>query len=567
MPHAARLGVVVSFSALYRGEVEIRAWLRRYRVRVLSAVPLVAALCLLPLLGHRQHGEQVLSWWSLLPPSIALVLVLLTRRVFVSLVSGVLVGSLLHHGVVWGVPRGLDQYFWANATDSWHLLICGFALTVLGMVKVTEASGGVMAVVQLLSGRLSSARATKVGTAVGGLLVFFDDYANTFLIGSSMRPLCDRHGVSREKLAYIVDSTAAPVAGLAIVSTWLSYEVGLLGEITAPLELPSKGYALLLLALPMRFYCLFALVLVFAVAILQLDLGPMVAAERAASDKVRASESAAPEQLPRRVAWNAILPISTLVLCIVVGLVFDGGGLSHPAWLTTLGGWQQILAAADDSTLVLFCSALVATLVAVGTALASGQLDARTSSQAFVSGLRKGSPALGILFCAWALGAVCKDLSTGPFIVEVLEGQVSPGFVPLLTFGAASLVALATGTSWGTMAILMPAALPLSHQLGGLELMLPTLAAVLDGAIFGDHCSPVSDTTVLSATACDCSLLAHVWTQLPYALLAMAVAALGYLAVGALGLPLAVPLLAGPILLVGALAAFGQRPHKRERRG
>ncbi len=564
----ARFAVVKPGRGLYRDDVELGAWLRQHRTRGLSAVALVGGLGLLPLLGQRVHGEEVLSWSSLLPPAAALALVLVTRQVVVSLASGVLLGSLLHHGIMGGLPRGFERYLWANLTDSWHLLICGFALTVLGMVKLTELSGGVRAVVQLLSGRLSSARATKLGTSVGGLLIFFDDYANTFLIGSSMRPLCDQHGVSREKLAYIVDSTAAPVAGLAVVSTWLSYEVGLLGEVTAPLDLPTGGYALLLTAIPMRFYCIFALVLVFASAVLERDFGPMLTAEREALSKLRGVKQAtATEVLPRHVALNAALPIGTLVASVGLGLLYDGGGLARPDSLLTIDGWQQVLSRADDSTLVLFCSALVATAVAVLTAVKSGQLDLRGACSAFGAGARQGSPALGILFCAWALGGVCKDLGTGPFIVEVLKGQVSPGFVPLLTFGAAGLVALATGTSWGTMAILMPAALPLSHELGGLPLMLPTLAAVLDGAIFGDHCSPVSDTTVLSATACDCDLLAHVWTQLPYALLAMAIAALGYVAVAIVQLPVLVPLLSGPILLVFALLAVGRRPDKKKRRG
>src|SRR5690606_34788424 len=207
--------------------------------------------------------------------------------------------------------------------------------------------------------------------------------------------------------------------------------------------------------------------------------------------------------------------------------------------------------------------------VACLSAVISRQLDVRGAAGAFTAGMRKGAPALGILFCAWALGGVSKDLGTGPFIVEVLRGQVAAGFVPLLTFAAASIVALATGTPWGSMASLMPAALPLSHQLGGLALLLPTLVAVLDGAIFGDHCSPVSDTTVLSATACDCDLLAHVWTQLPYALLAMGVAAIGYLAAGLLQWPVLVTVLAGPAVLVLGLVLVGRRPHadKRERRG
>jgi Na+/H+ antiporter NhaC len=506
----------------------------------------------------------------------ALLFVLLTRRVVLSLGVGVLIGSVAQHGVVSGLPTGVDRYFWANLIDPWHLRICGFALLVLGTIRLTEASNGVASMVGLLKGRLTSARHTKIGTAVAGLVVFFDDYANAFLVGSSMRPLTDRYGVSREKLAYLVDSTAAPVAGVAVVSTWLSYEVGLLGEVTLPLGLEVQGYGLLLLALPLRFYCAFALILVFTTALWDREVGPMLRAERKARQALRGRElmrdphSLGAEQLdsvssdgPRYLAINVVVPVAVLVVGVGVGLIYDGGGFADAFDPFTVQSWQALLSRAKNTTVVLLAAAVMAAVTALGLAVSTRQLTTPAAFAALGRGGARGLPALGILFCAWALGGVSKDLGTGPFLVAMLHGSVPALLVPLLTFLAAGAVALATGTSWGTMAILMPAALPLAHQMGGLALLVPTLAAVLDGAIFGDHCSPVSDTTVLSSTACECDLLSHVWTQLPYALLAFGVAAPAYVAVG-LGL---VPFWAlwplGALAMAGVLWLFGEAVENR----
>lgn len=545
--------------------VEVRPWFSRHPVRAFSFLLLVSSVAILPLLGEHERGGVVRSWPSLLPPICALSLVVLTQRVVLSLALAVLLGSALHHGVLHALSSGARRYFLENLVDPWHLMVCGFALSVLGMVRVTEASGGVAALVHLVRNRLASARATKVGASLAGLLVFFDDYANTFLIGSSMRPLCDRHGVSRQKLAYLVDSTAAPVAGLAIVSTWLSYEVSLLDEVTAPLELGLGGYALLLSAIPMRFYCIFALSLVFLSSAWERDMGPMLTRELAARARGATGVDAPRAELPARASLAALLPMLTLVSCVVVGLIIDGGGFADAGSALRISSWQALLTRVDDSTLVLLCAGTLSALVAVLSARAVSGLSFRRGAFAFSQGGRAGGPALAVLFCAWALGAVCKDLGTGQYLVAVLSGSVSAVWVPLLSFAISAMIALATGTSWGTMAIVMPGALPLAHELGGLDILLMTIAAVLDGAIFGDHCSPVSDTTVLSATACECDLLSHVATQIPYALLAVAAAATAYTLLGVFAAPLWGAALSGALLLPLGLLVFG-RPLARPQR-
>lgn len=521
--------------------------------------PIAFALALSPLL---LPARGALSPVSLLPASVTLGVVLLTSRVLPALLLGVLVGSVFVFGAARAVPGAAMQYFGARLGNVTNLCISGFALTVLLTVKLAEASGGMRALIAPLTRRLGGARRTQVGTALLGLLVFFDDYANTLLVGPSVRPISDRQGVSRQKLAYIVDSTAAPVAGLAIVSTWVAYEVGLLEAARRDLGLPEGGYALLLSALPQRFYCVFALLLVFLVALTGRDLGPMVRAEQRARLAREAGPLLAESDAPSRWLWlSAALPIFVLCAGVAFGFFLDGGGPtrlgSEP--LLSLEFWRNLLGESDDGPLVLFSAGSAALTTAIGCALIGRALDPRSLLRALGAGLRTLALPIAVLWSAWAIGDVSKDLGTGGYLIESLRDQVAPALLPLLTFLVAAAVAFSTGTSWGTMAVLIPAALPLAHELGGMVLLVPTIAAILDGAIFGDHCSPISDTTLLSSAACECDVLEHVWTQLPYAMLAMLVAATCYVLLLSVGLPLLFAYAGGATALWAALVIFGRR--------
>lgn len=536
----------------------------RHRRRLIVVVACGLAIAALPLMTDQHVNGRVLSWQALLPTALTLGTVLITGRIVLSLFVGVLTGSVLCFGFVDALPSGLRQFVWSNVIDPWHLYICGFALLVLGMVKVIEASGALLGLVQLAGRKLQSARATKLGSFVAGLLVFFDDYANTFLVGSCARPLADRHGVSREKLAYIVDSTAAPVAGLVVVSTWLSYELGLLEANTVGLELEHRSYALLLQALPFRFYCLFALSLVFISSVWERDLGPMVHAERRAAREAPKSSVSRPthsaeQQLSLWGASAAVLPIVVLVVGVVGGMLYDGGWLSSPLSWRDPARFGQALVGADHPEIVLFRAALASLCVALVTTLWWTPATLRHVASAFAMGVRTGAKALLILFAAWGLGDASKELAAGPFLVASLDGVLPGQWLAVLTFLIAAGVAFATGTSFGTMGILLPAVLPLAHGIGGEQLLILALAAVLDGAIFGDHCSPVSDTTVLSSTACECDVMAHVKTQLPYALLAMVAAGLALSTVSlSPGVPWWALYLGGVTLLIVGLRTLGK---------
>ncbi len=549
---------------------------REHWGRILAVAVGLAVLGALPLVPDAQGEKTVHTFTALVPPVVAIVLALATRRLLPSLGTAVVVGAFLHHGIADAVPLGLRDYAWKNATSAWHLYIIGFTAALLGMVQVIARSGGTHGIVDSVKGWISSGRSSRIGTAVMGLFVFFDDYANCMLVGPTMRPLTDKFRVSREKLAYLVDSTAAPVAGLVLLSTWVGHEVGVLDEQAVKLGLDERGYALLFQALPFRFYCVFSLAFVFLTSALGRDFGPMLRAERRAAiegklvaDGARPlsggddEHAAPPEGAPRR-AWNAAAPILLVVLVALGGFVYDGGGWAklstNPALVASFTFWRETLGASENNVLVLFVAAGAGAVLALTLPLVQGILSVGQAFSAFFSGIRTSAYAIGVLLLAWALATVCTDLGTGPVVVGLLGGWVSPAIIPVATFLVAAVVAFATGTSWGTMSILLPAAVPLAHATGSPEVLVLTMASVLDGAIFGDHCSPISDTTLMSSIASGSDHLDHVRTQFPYALTAMLVALFGGYLLVALGAPLVVSYVGGLGALVGVLFLIGRKP-------
>ncbi len=519
--------------------------------RYLAGGGVFVAVCGAAFLAEKgPAGGQAGHWYSVIPPLLAVTLALVTRRLLPSLVVAVVVGGLLAQvpaaptrpgawgSGLWAAP----SYAWGSVTDPVNVQILAFVVLVLAMVSVIIVGGGVHAVVAHLARFARGPKSTQVVTAVMGLLIFIDDYANTMIVGSSMRPLTDRHRVSREKLAFLVDATSAPVAGLAIISTWIGYEVGLFGKAAASLGIPRDGYALFFDALPFRFYCLLAIVFVVVNAVSGRDFGPMARAEKRARDEGKvAADDAKPltsstyaaveaHSLARPHLVTALLPVGLLFGVLLVGLWRDGGGFARP-WthFFSTGAWREVISAAENNILVLAVAAAVGLLCACGLALFPGRLSLPVLARTLAGGLKASGLPLLILVLAWSLKAACDGVGTGPFLAGVVSGVVSPAWFPAALFLVAGLTAFATGTSWGTMAILIPTAAPVALALDGGTYGLVTmmsLAAVLDGAIFGDHCSPISDTTLMSSISSSCDHLHHVRTQMPYSLV-IAACALG----------------------------------------
>ena len=543
--------------------------------------------------GKARLGDS----WALLPPLVALLLAIAVRRVVLALFLAVMSGALVMHGfdpflAAWVEIRSLlgvgfrwfgsqsipvDGYFGRVLSDSFNLKILSFTFALVGLVAVVGRMGGTRGLVNAMSPFAKGPRSAQAVTGVMGTAVFFDDYANTVVVGTTARSLTDRMRLSREKLAYIVDSTSAPVAGIAVISTWIGYEVGLfddlIGTLNAVPNMPRSGYEMFFEVLPMRFYCIFALLLVFLGAWTSRDIGPMYHAERRAREGGGViPEGAASEAETQAIekegvdprARNALIPIG-LVLALILGLILDVGtrGMAefHPL---SLDSWKVVMdKAADDVPLILLVSSLVGGAVAIWMAVAQRLLTFREAVTAYFDGIRTLADAAAILILAWSIKSVCDDLGTGMAIVALVGDSLPPVLLPLIVFLLAGVVAFSTGTSWGTMALVLPVAAPLAATLSGEPIIvLACLGAVLDGAIWGDHCSPISDTTVLSSTACGCPHLAHVRTQLPYAVLAMVAAGLaGYLGY-ALGLPLLLCYLLGPVILLVGLYGFGKDPNK-----
>ena len=529
------------------------------------------------------------AWYSVVPPLVAILLALIFREVLAALFAGVWLGALAVAGfnplaATW---RTVDTFVVpALADDSGQTQIVVFSLLLGGMVGIIARNGGTLGIVEAVSPVATSPRRGKLATWLAGLTIFFDDYANTLIVGTTMRPITDRLRISREKLAYLVDSTAAPVAAIVPISTWVGYEISLIDqglqlaaeqnaatnpELAASLA-SSSAFTVFLTTIPYLFYPLLALVFVGLVCFTNRDLGEMATAERrAARGKGLTRPGSMPvtdttdsllqpaDGVPRR-WWNAALPVITVVLTVLAGLYLSGRAVTGPG-----APLMDVLGEADPYATLLWGS-LAGCMVAMVLSLSQRILTLQETLSSLVAGMKAMMTAMLVLILAWSLGAITGEIGTAAFLAQILGDSVPFQLIPVLVFVTAAAMAFATGTSWATMAILIPLVIPLTITLGGgvgfdggtgQVVLLGATASVLAGAIFGDHCSPISDTTVLSSTASGCDHIDHVRTQLPYALLVGVVGmALGNIGT-AYGLPPWLALLLGVAVLWGALRFWG----------
>ncbi len=365
-----------------------------------------------------------------------------------------------------------------------------------------------------------------------------------------MRPITDQHRISREKLAFLVDSTSAPIAGLAFISSWIGYEVGLFSDLSQSLDIGKNGYAIFIDALGFRFYCILLLGYVILHIILKRDFGPMHTAEvRARQTGALQHESARPlhqfsfdtqepDPTARIHALTAIMPIVMLATCLFSLLFISGHGpelLASGYSLLNLETWQLVITAIPNATILLAISGFVGLLTSCLLTLFLAKVPPKAVGTALLGGLKTSLLPLSILVMAWSLKQSVDTLQAGEYIVSIAGGIIQPTIFPALIFLVSAVTALTIGTSFGTMGIILPVAIPLAYQLDGFSYGLITImsmAAVLDGAIFGDHCSPLSDTTIMSSLSSGCDHINHVKTQLPYAItVGMVAATCGYLLV------------------------------------
>lgn len=561
---------------------------------------------------NRTLRGHAANWWSLAPPFVAILLALTFRATVPALLLGVWVGAtLLASGNLvarllqgtwdvvsvfivkisiydFDVARELRET--GEATSSWaavqggisaanfHLQIILFVFGLIGMVGIVNRSGGIQGVLERILGVVSGTRSAMIATFAMGLAIFFDDYSNSLIVGNTMRPLTDRLRISREKLAYIVDSTAAPVAGISVLSTWVAYEISMFERPAAQVGLGESPYSIFLQTIPFRFYCIFSLVLVALIVFTGRDFGPMLKAEeraRSTGATVRPGStplvsrsmeaSAAKDGIPHR-ARNAVLPIGT-VLLVTIGIIWQTGsaGVIPAPSPFSAEGLRTILGNADSAR-ALFVASWAGFGLAMLLAISQRLLSLKETLQAGVSSFGAVTSAIAILLLAWGIGSVCEKLGSAHYLIALLDGRVSPLFFPAGLFLIACLVSFSTGSSWSTMSIILPNTVFLSWVIGEASSIGPhamtiaSIGAVLEGSIFGDHCSPISDTTILSSTASGADHVDHVRTQIPYAMVTMAVALLaGYLPAAA-GLSPSISLGIGVLVLTAIVTGFGRRP-------
>ena len=473
--------------------------------------------------------DDMPGWVSILPPLLAIGLALLFRHVLVALFLGVWLGALLLADLspIASFARLLDTHLVGAMADRGHASIVLFSLLLGGMLGLMTQSGGAKGLAAWASTDTRSRRRGQLTTWFLGLLVFFDDYANSLLVGASMRPVTDRLRISREKLAFIVDATAAPVASLALISSWIGVEVGYIADQFAHLGIERDAYLTFIETIPFRFYPILMLLFVFWVGFRGRDFGPMRRAEERALTQGLVSrpgaqpasdfhDEAVPDDVEGR-AMNAVVPVVVVVVVAALGIYFDGRAKALEAGLQS--SLRAIVGEASSSAAILWATG-AGCLSALALSVWSGALSFGKSIDAWMGGMKSMLYAVVILVLAWALGGVCRDLDTAGFLIGAVGDWMSPVWIPASVFVLAALVSFATGTSWGTMAILFPLVVPLAHRIapGQETILLGTVSSILAGAVWGDHCSPISDTTVLSSMATSCDHMDHVRTQLPYAL-------------------------------------------------
>ena len=532
-----------------------------------------------------QVGDaETLVWYSIIPPLLAVTLAIVTTRLFPSLCIAVGVGLVLSWYQKGATPSGfLAETVWFvravsvgnDGIDLFNFWVVLFVFLIMATISVVVASGGISGVVIWLSQFAKGPRSAQFMTGLMGIVIFIGDYSNAMLVGPTMRPLTDHHRVSREKLAFLVDSTSAPIAGLAFVSTWIGYEVGLFEDISETLGLGHDGYSMFFDALSFRFYCVLTIIFVIVNAISGRDYGAMHQAETraretgdiAAPDAQALGHAGSFASLPNAVVqpFSAVLPLLTLFGLLLGGFWIDGNGTGS---ILSLTSWRNALSEANN-VMVLACAAASALVVAIICARLLSKLKFSDIAPVIWNGIKGSLTPLSILLLAWGLKASCDRLMTGDFLATMLSDVVSPLWFPILVFICGAVTSFATGTSWGTMAILIPTAIPVAFSLDGGSYGLTTiicLGAVLDGAIFGDHCSPLSDTTILSSIASSCDPLHHVRTQLPYSLTVASIALFcGYLP-AALGVSSGIGIACGTgviILIFYGVAGFRKFQERR----
>lgn len=516
---------------------------------------------------------------SLLPPIVALGMAIISRRVLLSLGLGILLGAILLNDFSLGntadyIFTAVSGLFWEEGgINAGNMSILAF-LVLLGMTTaLLTLSGGTAAFAEWAQKHIRTKRGAKLLAAFLGVFIFVDDYFNSLAVGSISRPVTDRFHISRAKLAYILDSTAAPMCVIMPASSWGAYIITVISGILVShgiTEYTPLGAFMTLV--PMNLYAIFALLLVFAVAWFQMDIGPMRRHEMQAAHCADEKDAMTPsledeleinESEHGRVS-DLIMPIVVLVVATIGAMLFTGYQS-----LAEAGKPFDLLGAFENT--VVGTSLCYGGLIGLASALYTvfrQRLPATDISNTLWIGAKSMFGAILILLFAWTIGGIIGDMKTGQYLSHMAQAaDVNPHYLPAILFTISAVMAFSTGTSWGTFGIMLPIAGDMAAATE-IALILPMLGAVLAGAVFGDHCSPISDTTILSSTGARCSHIDHVSTQLPYALAGAVISAVGYLVIG-LTESLLIGFMAAFVMFIVVILSFmwlSRRPNKQIQR-
>ena len=525
---------------------------------------------------------------TLIPPLVAIILAFITKQTILSLFIGVFIGEFMLNVNDMNIVSTSIQAFihlssevMKSMADPWNAAIVLQCLLIGGIIQLITKMGGTKALGEAFAKKANTPRKAQLLTWALGMCVFFDDYANSLIVGPIMRPVMDKLKVSREKLSFIIDSTAAPVAGISIISTWIGLEITLIADAFTSIGLNNiTGFGVFLQTIPFRFYNIFILIFVVISSLTLYEFGPMKKAEQRArkrkndeSDVVDSSnfEEVQPVQGIEYSVWTAIIPILTLVVTALIAFYYSG-------YTTILAGTDQnlihimktspfsfngILQALSysDASIALFQSALLASIVAILIAVGEKILSIEEAIDEWIGGMKAIVVTGVILLLAWSLGSVVSEVGTATYLVSVLKNALPMFIVPTLIFLLSALISFATGSAYGTMSILMPLAIPLAWAVstGDMNFTIVCISGVLTGSIFGDHCSPISDTTILSAMGSSCNHIDHVNTQIYYAIFVAVISIfVGYIPAG-FGIPWYVLIPVGVIVMYFGLRALGEK--------
>jgi len=460
------------------------------------------------------------GFFSILPPIIAIVLALITKEVYFSLFLGLTSGMVIYtifagESFVAIFTHLFDMMFSKISANAYMIIFLGLLWAVVVLVS---KSGGSEAYGRWAGKRLKNKRGASIATAILGVLIFIDDGFNCLTVGTIMRPIFDKFHISREKLAYIVDATAAPVCIIAPVSSWA---VAVASEVSA-----DNGFHTFLSTIPFNLYAILTIIMVVFICISGKDFGPMKKAEQKALESVSdATLEENNDQKKKGRVIDLVLPIVVLIICAILGMAYVGGFFSGVPFSEAIGA---------NPTAGLTLGAFAALITALILYIPRKLMKPKEFMDSIVGGVGSIVPPMLILILSWSLGGVCREMiGTGQFISGFLSKVNLPfEFLPFLIFVVAALMSFSMGTSWGTFGLLIPIVTMICAVEGAADMLIPTLGATLAGSVYGDHCSPISDTTILSSTGAQCVHIRHVETQLPYATLVAAVCAVGYLMIG-----------------------------------